>query len=256
WAALSRKLIRHGYLQQTGEPFTVVEITDQGRLFLQDPQPLMLTKPMSPPAHKLPPAGDLAYDETLFNRLRYLRKALADERDVPAYVVFSDVALRQMARDYPTNEQEFLRISGVGSRKLEEFGPMFLKVIAEHLAHYPPLNIPQKPYSPPSSLSSRKRPLGETVQETLRCFRSGHSVEQIAKQRSLVPSTIYGHLEQAIQAGEPIDLTRLWTSEQELEMTAAFAKTGFGNLTGAKELLGDLYDYGQLRLFRAVHEKN
>ena len=36
-------------------------------------------------------------------------------------------------------------------------------------------------------------------------------------------------------------------------MAAAFAKTGFGNLTGAKELLGDLYDYGQLRLFRAVH---
>ena len=256
WAALSRELIRHGYLQQTGEPFTVVEITDQGRLFLQDPQPLMLTKPMSPPAHKLPPAGDLAYDETLFNRLRYLRKALADERDVPAYVVFSDVALRQMARDYPTNEQEFLQISGVGSRKLQEFGSMFLKVIAEHLVNYPPLTVPQKPYSSPSSLSSRKRPLGDTVHETLRWFQLGHSVEEIAKQRSLVTSTIYGHLEQAIQAGEAVDLTCLWTPEQELEMTAAFAKTGFGNLTGAKELLDDLYDYGQLRLFRAVHEKN
>ncbi len=70
----------------------------------------------------------------------------------------------------------------------------------------------------------------------------------------MVTSTIYGHLEQAIQAGEPVDLTQLWTPEQELEMTAAFEKTGFGNLTGAKEILGDLYDYGQLRLFRAVHE--
>jgi hypothetical protein len=80
-------------------------------------------------------------------------------------------------------------------------------------------------------------------------------VEHIAKQRGLVASTIYGHLEQAIQAGEPVDRTQLWTSEQESEMAAAFAKTGFGNLTGAKELLGDLYDYGQLRLFRAAHGK-
>jgi uncharacterized protein YpbB len=80
-------------------------------------------------------------------------------------------------------------------------------------------------------------------------------VEHIAKQRKLATSTIYGHLEQAIQAGEQIELTRLWTPEQELEMTTAFEKTGFGNLTGAKELLGDLYDYGQLRLFRAAHGK-
>ena len=255
WAAISRELIRQGHLQQTGEPFTIVEITEQGQRFLQDPQPLMLTKPMSPPTHKLPPAGDLTYDETLFNRLRYLRKALADERDVPAYVVFSDVALRQMARDYPSNEREFLQISGVGSRKLQEFGPMFLKVIAEHLVNYPLLNIPQKPYSPPSPLSSRPRPLGDTVHETLRCFRSGLSVEQIAKQRSLVTSTIYGHLEQAIKAGEPVDINQLLTYEQQAQMAAAFEKTGFENLTGAKERLDDLYDYGQLRVFRAIHGK-
>ena len=78
----------------------------------------MLTKPMSAPERKTPSAGDLAHDETLFNHLRQLRKTVADARNVPAYVVFSDVALRQMAREYPTNEREFLQISGVGNRKL------------------------------------------------------------------------------------------------------------------------------------------
>jgi ATP-dependent DNA helicase RecQ len=254
WAALGRELIRRGYLQQTAEPFNVLEITEQGRRFLQERQPLMLTKPMSPPVHKLQTAGDLAYDETLFNRLRYLRKALADERDVPAYVVFSDVALRQMARDYPTNEREFLQISGVGGRKLQEFGPMFLKAIAEHMVNYPPLTVPKESNQlPPPKLLSRKKQLGDTVHETLRWFQLGHSVEQIAKQRSLVTSTIYGHLEQAIQAGEPVDISRLLTSDQQAHMEAAFAQTGFSNLTGAKELLGDLYDYGQLRVYRAVH---
>lgn len=257
WAAISRELIRQGYLQQTREPFTVVEITDQGQHFLQNPQPLMLPKPMSPPTQKLPPAGDLASDETLFNRLRYLRKALADERDVPAYVVFSDVALRQMARDYPANEQEFLRISGVGSRKLQEFGSMFLKVIAEHLVNYPPLTVPKESkVPPPPPVTSRTRAPGETVHETLRWFWMGLSVEQIAKQRNLVTNTIYGHLGKAILANEPVDTKQLWTPDQETQIAEAFAKTGFGNLTGAKELLGDNYEYGQLRVFRAIHGKN
>jgi ATP-dependent DNA helicase RecQ len=254
WAAISRELIRLGYLQQTSDPFTVLEVTHQGQRFLEEPQTLKLTKPMSTPERKTPAVGDLAHDEMLFARLRQLRKTIADKRDVPAYVIFSDVALRQMARDLPTNEQEFLQISGVGKRKLEEFGPKFLAVIAGHMENYRPLNVPQESYSPPPPLSSKK-PVGDTAHETLKWFWMGLSVEQIAKQRNLVISTIYRHLEQAIQAGEPIDFNRLWTTEQALEMIAAFDKTGFRNLTGAKELLGDRYDYGQLHLFRTVHGK-
>ncbi len=256
WAAISRELIRLGYLQQTADPFTVLEVTDQGQHFLQDPKTLMLTKPMSTPERKALSGEDLGHDEMLFTRLRQLRKTLADEADVPAYVIFSDVALRQMARDYPTNEQDFLQISGVGNRKLQEFGPKFLAVITAHLKNYAPLTIPKESNLPTTpAVYSKKRPLGDTVHDTLRYFRSGHSIEQIASERGLVTSTIYGHLEQAIQACEPVDLTQLWTPEQELEMAAAFEKTGFGNLTGAKELLGNLYDYGQLRLFRAFHGK-
>ncbi len=71
----------------------------------------------------------------------------------------------------------------------------------------------------------------------------------------LVNSTIYGHLEQAIQAGEPVGINRLLPPDQQAQIAAAFAQTGFGNLTGAKELLGDLCDYGQLRIFRALHGK-
>ncbi len=172
---------------------------------------------------------------------------------MPAYVIFSDVALRQMARDYPTNEQEFLRISGVGTRKLEEFGAAFLAVITEYLQ-----NSSRQHFSPTSAAlpwADKPKTLNGTTRETLRLFERGFSVDHIAKQRSLAGSTIYGHLEQAIQAGEPMDINRLLKAEQQAEIAAAFAKTGFGNLTGAKELLGDLYDYGQLRLFRAIHGK-
>ena len=75
------------------------------------------------------------------------------------------------------------------------------------------------------------------------------------QQRGLAASTIYGQLEQAIHAGESVDINRFMTAEQQTHIASTFAQTGFGNLTGAKELLGDLYDYGQLRLFRALHAK-
>ncbi len=93
----------------------------------------------APPAtpDKMPRAGAIACDEELFERLRRLRKSLADERLVPAYIVFSDVALRQMARYYPANDEGFSRISGVGEKKLREFGAVFLAEIAAHLQTHP-----------------------------------------------------------------------------------------------------------------------
>ncbi len=257
WAAISRELIRLGYLQQTTEPFTILEITAQGQHFLHEPQPLMLTKPMSTPERETMRADVLAHDELLFNRLRQLRKALADERDIPAYVVFSDVALRQMARDYPITEREFLQISGVGNRKLQEFGAVFLAAIAEYVESNPRQSFSKTSTvpSPSAAAPCRPKPLSGKIQETLRLFQKGFSVKHIANQRGLVASTIYGHLEQAIQTGEPVDINQLMTAEQQTQITSAFAQTGFGNLTGAKEILGAHYDYGQLRLFRALHGK-
>jgi ATP-dependent DNA helicase RecQ len=69
--------------------------------------------------------------------LRALRRKLADERGVPAYIIFSDVSLREMARKYPTNSTEFRRIPGVGEQKLKDFGETFLSEIRSHLAANP-----------------------------------------------------------------------------------------------------------------------
>ncbi len=66
----------------------------------------------------------------LFERLRALRKRLADERNVPAYVVFSDKALQDMAARAPRTRAEFLEVHGVGQKKLEEYGDAFLAEIA------------------------------------------------------------------------------------------------------------------------------
>ena len=72
---------------------------------LKQRKTVKLTRPVSAPEPQAHRAGEIACDELLFERLARLRKQLADERGVPPHIVFSDVSLRQMARDYPGDER-------------------------------------------------------------------------------------------------------------------------------------------------------
>jgi ATP-dependent DNA helicase RecQ len=139
WQAIGRELTRLGYLRQASGKFSTLELTPEGMAALRNRMPITLTRPMTAPVEreKAPRAGQITCDEELFERLRQLRKRLADERDVPAYIIFSDVSLRQMARHYPSNDDQMARINGVGEKKLEEFGAIFLSEIAAHLAQNP-----------------------------------------------------------------------------------------------------------------------
>jgi ATP-dependent DNA helicase RecQ len=73
------------------------------------------------------------YDRKLFAKLRKLRKAIADEENIPPYVVFNDATLIEMAEQMPVSASEMLSVNGVGHRKLERFGKPFLVMIKEHL---------------------------------------------------------------------------------------------------------------------------
>ncbi len=259
WGAIGRELIRLGFLFQNTEKFSVVEITSAGLAALKSRQKITLTKPVAAPApdkekHR---AGEIACDEALFEKLRALRKQLADERSVPSYIIFSDVSLRQMARLYPTSDKDFARISGVGEKKLHEFGGVFLAEIAAHLQ----TNARQvyaddtfgAPVAPPPPQRSK---LTDTVRETLHFFRQGKSVTDIARIRGFKDSTIYSHLEEAIRAGESVNLNSLLDTQAQHDIGAAFTRFGFGNLVGAVESLGGRYNHGQLRIYRAVKQMN
>src|SRR5207302_3411008 len=94
---------------------------------------ITLTKPIEAPVKKArtPRAGEIECDEELFERLRALRRRIADERDVPAYIIFPDATLREMARACPQSKNEFAQIGGVGQQKLQEFAESFLAEIIE-----------------------------------------------------------------------------------------------------------------------------
>jgi ATP-dependent DNA helicase RecQ len=137
WGVIGRELIRLGYLQQSSSQFSTVSLTPEGYQALRARKPITLTKGVATPAPPRVRPGEISCDDTLFESLRVLRKQLADERGLPPYIVFSDVSLRQMARYYPLTAEEFGRISGVGQKKLAEFGSAFMQQIRAHLAAHP-----------------------------------------------------------------------------------------------------------------------
>ena len=253
WAAIGRELIRLGHVRQVPERFNILELTPDGRVTLTQRKKVTLTKPMTAPEPSVHRAGEIACDEGLFERLRQLRRRLADERDVPAYIVFSDVALRQMARDYPASEREFARISGVGEKKLREFGAAFLAEITAHLQTSPRQIFADNTFTTPSPM--KKRSLGDSVRETHRRFRSGQTVEQIATERGVVVNTVMTHLAEAMESGESVDLNRLFSDEDQRKMREAFVKVGGVPLSETFKLLGEVYSYGQLRVFRAARQQ-
>jgi ATP-dependent DNA helicase RecQ len=138
WMHIGRELLRRGYLDLGAENLPVVGLSEAGRELLRTRTSITLSKPRQKVVQRRDRQtrarrGDFDFDEILFERLRVLRQKLAAELGVPAYIVFGDTSLREMARYYPTTPTEMSGISGVGERKLERFGDQFLAAIRAHL---------------------------------------------------------------------------------------------------------------------------
>ena len=254
WGTIGRELVRLGLLFQNPEKFNIIELTDEGRAALKSRKIITLTKPVAAPAPEKQRVGEIACDEALFEKLRRLRKRLADERGVPPYIVFSDVALRQMARFYPSTEREFSRISGVGEKKLREFGEVFRREIAAHLDTNARQMFADDSFAEPALAMARRSRLTDTVRETLHFFHQGKTVSDIAQIRGLKDGTIYSHLEEAMLAGEAVDVNTLLDRNAQRDIADAFKRFSFGNLSGAVESLKSRYTHKQLRIYRAAFQ--
>ena len=143
WMFIGRELVRLGFLRLAQGEFPTVELTQEGVDVLKNRTRIELTKLPARSKRdevqrsKPKRAGDISCDEILYEKLRQLRRELADSLGVPAYIVFGDGTLREMARDYPQNEIELRNVSGVGERKLEQFGAQFTDAIVKYLRENP-----------------------------------------------------------------------------------------------------------------------
>ncbi|MBC7747677.1 MAG: DNA helicase RecQ [Methylotenera sp.] len=177
---------------------------------------------------------------SLFETLRKLRYEISKEESVPAYVIFSDAALRQMETERPMSDQELLAIDGVGKAKLEKYGDAFINAIIDFQ----------------NSKVIRKKKEATTYKETLELYKNGFSVEEIAQKRKLGLSTIMSHLAKLYFDGADIDLDSFISKEEVSQIAEARIKLESPNaLKPYFDYFEEKIDYGKIRLALAILEK-
>lgn len=134
WVSVIRQLIHRGLLVQDIRRHSALHLTQNARPVLRGEIALTLAKPRLDTIKSQASVADRGdHDKVLFGRLRKLRKRIAEEAQVPPFVVFGDSSLQDMATTLPTTDAEFLRVSGVGQVKLERYGQAFLEEIRDYL---------------------------------------------------------------------------------------------------------------------------
>ena len=247
-----RSLVTNGLLAQNGGDYPTLGVSQRGHKFLKNREKLTLTRPkQAAPVRQVAFPGDreTAYDTKLFDELAALRLEIATDREVPAYQIFGNKSLQQMAFHMPQNELEFSKISGVGDAKLRDFSERFLEVINEYVeANGQPAAVNRVPVSAPKN---RVRGISMSIRETKDLVAQGLSFEEVAEQRGISETTIRSHLERFIQEGGQVDLGHLMPPEdRRIKIAAAFKEMGEARLTPVREFLGDDYTWDELAVVR------
>jgi ATP-dependent DNA helicase RecQ len=262
WSVLGRQLTRLGYLTASPDHYQTLSLSRSGLEALKQRTPILLTRVPHQPggassSAKVSRAGTIACDDGLLTVLRALRKALADARGVPPYVVFGDLSLRHMARRYPVTDPAFLAIPGVGRQKLADFGQPFMQAIASWLLDHPPQAFAHDEVPPtPAPKMKSEGALNSSALETLRIFRSGKTAPEIAALRDLSRGTIAQHLALAIGSGDldaaPHDF---YSPAEEQLLDQAAAEHGHDRLGPLHEALGGSITYDKLHFYRAFKQR-
>jgi ATP-dependent DNA helicase RecQ len=136
WQALIRQLITGGWLTADIAGYGGLSIPEKGRTLLEGASRFLYREPATTPraTRRNSAASPAVVDDSLLASLKSLRLRIAKQRALPAYLVFSDRTLIDMAQRRPRSREEMSEVNGVGASKLNEFGDMFLSAIADHPA--------------------------------------------------------------------------------------------------------------------------
>jgi ATP-dependent DNA helicase RecQ len=254
WQSLAHELINNKYVLQDKDNYGILKLTPAAWELMKGERTLELrtfdvpvgangSSPSSLGDQPVAPTGD---HKELFERLRVLRKNMADKGNIPPYVIFHDSTLRDIVAKLPKTKEEFLNVSGVSETKSDKYGKLFIEEIHRFLRDHPieKINLPKASYIPPSEST--------TALTTYRLFKQGQTAQEIAESRNLAITTIMSHLEIYIANGEITDISGFVADEKIPKIKAAFEKYGDAVLSPVMEALGkENFTYDELKVVRA-----
>jgi len=246
WRSIYRQLLAQGYLKTDNEGYGTLLLTEKSRPILRGETALPLrTLPKKDKKGKksLTSSSNSQYiapwQEILYDALIALRLKLSQKQRIPPYMIFQNISMIEMTKRQPHNLKEFALISGVGEKKLKQYGELFINCIEKNKT--------------PETLNNN---LSETVNESLALFLNKKTPAEIAKIRGFKTSTILNHLADAIEIGL-IDVKEVIQMEDEdyqqivdtIELLDICAQ---GKIKPLFETLGQAWDYEILRCILAA----
>jgi ATP-dependent DNA helicase RecQ len=247
WRMLGRSLLHQGLLEQTSDGYSILKLNALSWEVMRKQRTVSIAVPIAQKVTWEDSSGKAADVEVLMQKLRSLRKQLADEQAVPPYVIFHDSTLKLMAQMQPKTLDEFGNLSGVGSHKLSQYGKSFL---AEIQAYCQEQGLPEKTINQVNFSPSPSSP-SDTELTTLELYNQGLSIQEIAQKRNVKTTTIISHLSNLIEKKQSLDLSQLVPLERQKKIWNVLEIVGDIALTPIRENLGESYSFDEIRLVRA-----
>lgn len=203
----------------------------------------------------IPVMDEADYQVDLFAKLRDLRKQIADEQNVPPYVLFSDATLKELSRYFPEDKEAMLQIKGVGEKKYEQYGELFLEPIRMWRSENPDVKAKIRINDPSPAPRPKKAADDERPSHMIsyQMFQTGKAIKDIAFIREMSAQTVEGHLFKAYKTGYPLAWNIFFDSEEEAAVLTVREKLEAPGLKQMKEALPEGYDYTKIK---AVLVKN
>jgi len=248
WKIYFQDLLQQGYLKKEEGMYPTLGLTPKSLNVLNGLEKVMLTESIE---REKVNVIDTRLDEDIFQALKVMRKYLAKQEDVPAYIILPDNSLVEMATYLPLTPSDLEKISGFGEIKIKQYGSTFLKVIRDYCEQKGLVSkIHQK--KPKRKSSSPKNPLvrSDTQEISFKLFKTGKTINAIATERTLNTSTIMGHLCAYIPQGK-INVEELVDPNKILPIKNSIAKISDERLKPIKEDLGEGYNYDEIRAVMA-----
>lgn len=248
-------LIEQGLIKQEAGQYPVLHLDKSAWLVFRDEQKVIMKVKESREVEQ-----ELDYEKELFEILRNWRRRRASQEGVPPYIIFSDKVLVDLAGYLPLTFDDLAHVPGIGYKKMDQYGKEVLGFIKKYCeAKGLASRMTELISWEGVSTRPRLRKSSDTLNETLSFYKIGLDMAGIAKKRGLSPSTITGHLEELFRDNRipQKDLTRFVSKKHEEAIRAAFGQAGSAKaLSPVKELLGPDYSYDELRLVRAIIERD
>lgn len=241
WQQYVIQLINQGFIEIAFHDQNKLNLTSLARGVLFESHKVELADMVQTEKRKTPETQEKKVENTLFERLRQLRLELAKEEGIPAYLIFNDATLKEMEKERPMTDDDFMHINGVGRQKMQNYGYRFIKEI---------INFSKE------TREKKKTKKADTYKQTLELVQQGFSVEDIAITRNIATTTVLSHLARLYTAGEPVDLHQ-FVPKSDLEAIQQ-AKKELESPTALKpyfEHFDEAIDYGTIRLALAIIEK-